>query len=113
MPTGPFAAWLDAKQARHNDAVPAALRTPAATRIVRRGDRALALTVIAGLGICVLLGIGTRAVAAYACFGGAVLAGLLDSGWAVVRLGRIEQGGGDTPDRTTPDRTTPDRATPD
>jgi hypothetical protein len=90
MAVGPFAAWLDAKQARHNDAVPEALRTEPAMRLVRRGDRALALTTVAGLGICILLGIGSRTPVGYAGLGLAVLAGLAGSGWAVVRLGRLE-----------------------
>ena len=90
MPTGPFAAWLDAKQARHNDAVPEALRTGPAMRVVRLGDAALAVVAVAGLGICVLIGIGSRATVGYAALGLAVLAGLAGSGWAVARLGRLE-----------------------
>jgi len=90
MAAGPFAAWLDAKQSRHNDAVPAALRTEPAMRLVRRGDRALALATVAGLGICILLGAGSRTPVGYTVLGLAVLAGLAGSGWAVLRLGRLE-----------------------
>jgi len=87
---GPFATWLDAKQARRNDAVPEALRTPAARRLVRVADAMVGLTAAGGVGVCILLGIGVRAALPYAVAAAAVVTGLVVGAVAVLRVGRLE-----------------------
>jgi hypothetical protein len=88
---GPFSVWLESKQERHDAAVPATLRTPDAVRLVRRGDRTVVLTIVAGFGLCLLLGLGSRSPVLYAVLGLAALAGLVAGGATVARLARLER----------------------
>lgn len=88
---GPFRVWLDAKAARNNDAVPAALRTAEARRLLRRADLAMAVTAAAGLALGLLLGVGVSPAWPY-LIGLAVLVVSLGAGLlAVSRLARLER----------------------
>ncbi len=87
---GPFAAYLDARQARRNAAVPDSLRTLAAQRLVRRANAAMAVTAVAALALCLLLGIGVRSPWPYLLGGALVAAGVVAGSLEVRRLGALE-----------------------
>lgn len=91
MATGPFAAYFEAKQARHNDAVPDVLRTASAQRLVRRADRTMWLTIAGGFALCILAGVGVGAVWPYAVAALVTLAGLVVGATMVIRLSRLER----------------------
>lgn len=91
MANGPFTAYFEAKQARHNDAVPDVLRTASAQRLVHRADRAMWLTIAGGFALCVLAGIGVGAVWPYAAAGIVTATGLVTGAVIVARLSRLER----------------------
>ncbi|MCC6437320.1 MAG: hypothetical protein IT196_19985 [Acidimicrobiales bacterium] len=91
MATGPFAAYFEAKQARHNDAVPDVLRTASAQRLVSRADRTMWLTIAGGFALCVLAGIGVGSVWPYVVAALVTLAGLVAGAAMVIRLSRLER----------------------
>ncbi len=87
---GSFRVWLDAKQTRNNDAVPAVLRTPQARRLVRAADLAVAITAAAALALCILIGIGIAFAWPYLVASVGLLAGIGGGAVAVTRLARLE-----------------------
>ena len=91
---GSFRVWLDAKQARNNDAVPAVLRTAHARRLVRRADLAMAATGAAALALCLLLGVGVGTAWPYVVGLSLLVAGLGAGLLALSRLAKLEHDAG-------------------
>ncbi len=91
---GPWRIWLDAKQARNNDAIPEILRTPQACRLVHVADFALASIGAAALMLCILIGIGIGLRWMYLLASAVLMAGLGFSTFALIRLARLERGAG-------------------
>ena len=85
-----FGVYLEHKQHRRNTSVPPELRTRASRALVRRADIGVSLFAAGALVLCLLLGLGVGAPAAYVVSAVVLMVGLVLAALAVRGLAARE-----------------------